>query len=243
MRAVIVRRLRAAVCVTSLLAIVACTPTGRLRTDVQEIDLGGAESVRTVIRMGAGELRISGGAHKLAEATFRYNVSSWRPDIDYDRTGSRGRLSIRQRRGVSLFHVGNAENAWDVRLNNNVPMDLEVALGAGESRLELGGMSLRRLEIEMGAGELRLDLTGAWKHDLDVRIRGGVGEANVRLPHNVGVIVEARGGLGGIQTRGLKRRGDSYVNEAYDDSKVTLRLDIKGGIGQINLIAEEGSRV
>ena len=62
-----------------------------------------------------------------------------------------------------------------------------------------------------------------------------MGEATVRLPGEVGVRVEAQGGLGQINAQGLQKQGDSYVNDAYGDSDVTLDVDIKGGVGQINL--------
>ncbi len=38
-------------------------------------------------------------------------------------------------------------------------------------------------------------------------------------------------------TRGASSgRGDAYVNDVYGKSAVTLRLNIEGGIGQINLV-------
>ena len=66
-------------------------------------------------------------------------------------------------------------------------------------------------------------------------LQGGVGEATVRLPSEVGVRVEARGGLGQINAEGLQKQGDSYANDAYGDSEVTLDVDIQGGVRQINL--------
>ena len=46
---------------------------------------------------------------------------------------------------------------------------------------------------------------------------------------------KAQGGLGKINAEGLQRVGDSYVNGAYGDSDVTLNLDVRGGVGEINL--------
>jgi hypothetical protein len=46
---------------------------------------------------------------------------------------------------------------------------------------------------------------------------------------------EGEGGLGKINAKGLNRAGDSYVNDAYGDSDVTLKVDVEGGVGQINL--------
>jgi hypothetical protein len=55
------------------------------------------------------------------------------------------------------------------------------------------------------------------------------------LPSEVGVKAKAEGGLGKINAKGLKRVGDSYVNAAYGESDVTLDVDVRGGVGQINL--------
>jgi hypothetical protein len=65
-----------------------------------------------------------------------------------------------------------------------------------------------------------------------------VGEANIRLPKNVGVIVHASGGLGTIDAHGLKHDGDEYTNELYGKSPVTIRLKVEGGVGRIVLTQE-----
>ena len=55
------------------------------------------------------------------------------------------------------------------------------------------------------------------------------------MPSGVGVKAKAEGGLGKINAEGLKKVGDSYVNDAYGESDVTLNVDVKGGVGEINL--------
>jgi hypothetical protein len=51
----------------------------------------------------------------------------------------------------------------------------------------------------------------------------------------VSVRARAQGGLGKINAEGLQREGDSYVNDAYGSSDVTLDVDVQGGVGEINL--------
>jgi hypothetical protein len=65
-----------------------------------------------------------------------------------------------------------------------------------------------------------------------------VGEANIRLPKNIGVIVHASGGLGTIGAHGLKHDGDEYTNEFYGKSPVTIHLKVAGGVGRIVLTQE-----
>jgi hypothetical protein len=127
---------------------------------------------------------------------------------------------------------GDARNEWDVRLNDVVPTDLQVQMGAGESDLDLDSLALTGLDLEMGAGKTTVDLTGDYGQDLDASILGGVGEATVLLPSKVGVRVRAEGGLGKINAQGLQRDGNAYVNDAYGDSDVTSRLTFKAGLGR-----------
>lgn len=208
-------------------------------TDEVSIDRGKAEMVRMEVKMSVGELRIDGGASKLLEGTLRYNTPFMKPNVRYDATGFRGHLTIEQSSDRTVKLGKNVKNDWNLHLNDDTPLDLLLNMGVGENHLNLGSLSLRRVEVHMGVGELKMDLRGTPKKDYDVDIRGGVGEATVYLPANVGVIANAKGGIGGISAQGnLKKDGSSYVNPAYGNSKVTIRLDVRGGIGQINLIGD-----
>ena len=209
-------------------------PTGPVRSEHKTIDLDRTEMVRVEVRMGAGELKLSGGAEKLLDADFRFSDGMGEPKVRYEATGFRGRLTVES--GMARrVNLGEVTNVWNLRLNETKPIDLAVHLGAGENRLDLSRLTLRSLEIQLGAGRLDLDLSGDYKHDFEARIRGGVGQANIRLPRTIGVSVDAKGGIGSIKTHGLDRRGDRYVNAAYGKSPVTLRMEVRGGIGEIDL--------
>lgn len=206
------------------------------RTESRTIERQGAETVQADIVMAAGELKLRGGAKSLLEAEFRYAPESWRPEVKYEVTGFRGRLSVHH--PPRPLTVGKSVAEWDLRLNDDTPLDVRVKLGAGEARLDLGGLTMRNLEIELGAGALKLDLTGTPKKTMDVKVRGGVGEAIIRLPREVGVEVEAHGGIGEITAAGLRKSGSTYRTEPAERGRVDMRVSVHGGIGAIRLIAE-----
>lgn len=228
------------VIISSALMLISCwgrvAPTGPEQRESRSIDLDNSERVRVELKMPVGELDVGGGAQKLLDADFTYNVAAWKPDIRYRSGAPAADLTIQQQ-GPKLAS-GNTKNRWDLRFNDNVPLDFRVELDAGEARLNLGSLSLRSVELEMGAGTLRLDLRGVPTKDYSVRVRGGVGEATVYLPRNVGVSATASGGLGDISVTGLRKSGDRYVNDAYEQATVRIRLDIQGGVGSIKLIGE-----
>ena len=207
-------------------------PTGDTRSETVSFDLGGAKSVRVGIRMGGGELHVSGGTAKLMEGKFSYNVPEWKPVVDYK--ADSGEVTLSQPNYSASF--GNSVNNWDVTLNADIPMEITANLGAGEANLELGKMNLSRVELTIGAGEMNVDLRGNPKRDYTVQIRGGVGETVVYLPKDVGISATATKGIGDIATEGLENRDGVWVNPDRVGAPVTVRLDVKGGIGQIRLI-------
>jgi len=209
---------------------------GEMQRESRSIQAENAKSVRGNLKMGAGELNLTGGADQLMEGDFSYNVSDWKPKVNYEVSGDTGELVVRQGSANEGGSLGaDARNVWDIRLNDEVPTDLLVQMGAGESDLDLDSLSLIGLSLQMGAGKGTIDLTGDYAQSFDASIQGGVGGARVMLPSEVGVKAKAQGGLGKINAEELQRVGNAYVNDAYGESDVTLRVDIQGGIGKINL--------
>jgi hypothetical protein len=200
----------------------------------ETIELGEAETVEARLELTHGSLRLAGDATQLLEADFDYDVKEWKPRVSYNVLDKKGKLVLRQE-VESAIAFGDRRNRWDLKFNNDVPLELDINIGAGQSFLELGGMNLSRVKFNVGAGEVEADLRGEWKQDASVDIEGGVGHAKIRLPQEVGVRVEASGGLGSIDVRGLKKRGRGYVNDAYGKSPVTLRIEVTGGIGAIEI--------
>jgi hypothetical protein len=208
---------------------------GKMQRESKSVDPKNAQSARAQLKMGAGELYLTGGADQLMEGEFSYNVADWKPKVNYDVSGEKGELIVKQGSAEGARLSGDARNEWNLRLNDEVPTDLVVQMGAGESALDLDSLALTGLNLQMGAGKTTVDLTGDYAQNFDASIQGGVGEATVLLPSEVGVKAKAEGGLGKINAQGLQTVGDSYVNDAYGESDVNLSVDVQGGVGEINL--------
>ena len=233
---------------------------GDLQTKSETVELGSADSANVQIKMGAGELDISGGAGELLEATFTYNVDELNPTATF--TG--GNLVVKEddiKEGIgTLFDLDDYRNEWDLRFSDGVPMEMNIDLGAGRTALTLGSLALTSLDIDagagevdldlsgsqslnqfdfkMGAGDITVDLTGDWQDDLDATIQGGLGQMTVKLPRDVRVRLNVQTGIGSVDTSGLSKDGNIYTNDAYGNSDVSLRIDIDAGVGSINLDVE-----
>ena len=216
-----------------VLTFVGCEDMGDLTTDTRTVEADGAESADVNLKMGAGELRVSGGAHALMEAEFTYRARRRAPEVDYHVSGGRGALTVRHRRSGPNF--GSSKNEWDIRLNGGIPIKLDVDLGAGESRLDFSDIDLRGLTIDMGVGEMKLDLRRSYERDLDVSIDGGIGSATIYLPASAGVRVRVDGGIGSVHAPDFTKNHHVYTNDAYGKAPITIDVSVDAGIGSIDL--------
>ena len=103
---------------------------GPMEHETKVLDLDRSELTRVELKMGAGELRVSGGATKLMEADFDYNDPGSKPQVEYHSTGVRSDIDIH-----ASGTVQQGESKWDMRFNDSVGMDLVVKMGAGEAHL------------------------------------------------------------------------------------------------------------
>ncbi|MBL8179687.1 MAG: hypothetical protein JNK48_33725 [Bryobacterales bacterium] len=224
----------------ALLAMTGCVEfhadPGPTRTFEQSLEAGKADNLRAEIRMGVGKLEVEGGGKAAMDGSFRYSENLGKPDVRYEQTGFRGRIVV-ESHGQKT--IGDVENEWKLRFGDKLPIDFDVKLGAGESKMDLSALPVRNVDINMGVGELRLNLNGAYKRDVDVKVHGGVGEAHIQLPKGVGVIVDASGGIGEINVKGLEKRDGKYVNAAYDAGRPAVRMQVRGGVGEIHLTVVE----
>jgi len=202
----------------------------------QTVDLQGAKSVSAALHMGAGQLNVSGGSGHLLNAEFHFDRKWDNPVVDYHVSDGKGNLDVNQ--DSSHTNFGPSDNTWDLDFTDEVPLDLNVEMGAGQGNLKLRGMDVNGVELHMGAGQVVMDLTGPRKSDLNVSVKGGVGQVTIRLPKDIGVTAHAAGGIGAVRAEGLHKNDGDYTNDAYGKTPHKITVDVQGGIGEIELVQE-----
>jgi hypothetical protein len=206
--------------------------------DTQAVELQGAKNVDVDLNMPAGNLTVAGGSGRLMDADFRYDRRDDKPHVDYSVAGDHGQLHVDDDDRGNHTHWGADDSDWNLRVANNVPISFHLEMGAGQSNLRLNGVEVKDLDVHMGAGQLDLDLTGPRTTNLTGTIEGGVGQATIRLPKEIGVHVDATGGIGSVDAQGLHKDGGAWVNDQYGKTPTSIDLTVHGGIGEIRLIQD-----
>lgn len=209
------------------------------RDETVTVPLDGAATLSANVRMGVGELTLSGEPSSTAalDARFRYAPVRWKPTVEYSKNASEGMLYVSQPEGDTKMNLGpDIENTWDLTLPGKVPVKLSLKLGLGKSTVDLRDVDVRDLEVVTGVGETTLDLSGARTDDVDARVTSGVGELVIRVPKGVGVrITGGNQMVGELIANGFTKQGDTRMNAAYGSAGPKIEIAVTGGIGEIRI--------
>lgn len=132
------------------------------------------------------------------DAVHRFDADSRRLELGIRSS----RIGIRQITRMHRSH-GHGEDgpSLDVALTEAVPLDLRLTLGAGQARLDLGGLRLRTLVVNAGAAEADFDF-GSTNRETMSRMELDVGAAKARvtgLRHARVREIEINGGAGSVE--------------------------------------------
>ena len=153
---------------------------GPMVTDSRSVKQGGAKSVAVQMDMDVGDLKLTGGASDLMNAEFRYNIPGWKPVVQYTASGDMGTLVVRQPT-IRNLRFRDAENHWDVRLRDLLPMDLTVRNETGDSNLSLNGLALTSLTVDSETGSTTVDLSGRYAGLKTLDIGSETGHCTVEM--------------------------------------------------------------
>ncbi len=195
------------------------------------VPLEGAQRLHLALHQGVGQLRVDGQA----PADMALEGSCVGGVEGETRAGRELEVRLRQPHLTFTPFEAGSPLTWDLHLTPQVPVELEVRLGMGETELDLSAVQLQRLELHGGMGATRLSLP-APHGEVAVLIESGVGELRVALPEAVACALRAERGLGQLTvTHPAFRAGPEMRHETPDFVQATDRyvMTVKMGVGQV----------
>lgn len=212
--------------------------TAFLSPSTMMVPLDGAASGDVTLTLGAGELRVLGGApdDALMEATVFSKAPEWQPDLLESANNSRKSVVLTDKghKGKEWFAV-DSPNSWMVSLNDRIPTNLNVNVGAGDCKLDLEGLTLESLTVNNGAGDTTIDLGRNPGKRFDAVIRIGIGDLTLRVPKESNTRIKAETGIGDISNKGFVQDGDIFVTTGFNPAVAVNEITLNQGVGSISL--------
>ena len=118
--------------------------------------LRGERQLKAIIEFAAGQLVLKPGpADRLYQLTLSYDSERFQPVGHYDTGSGVVRLGVENLGGAEGGLRISRRNALPqtaaIELSKNVALDLDIAVGAAEADLELGGLRIGSLDLKSGA--------------------------------------------------------------------------------------------
>jgi len=204
------------------------------------IPLEGATNGSIRITMGAGELILGGGAgsDQLMQATVFSSAAEWQPEILSFGNGTGKTVTMIEKGNTSRgWFAGHAPNKWEIHVNEIIPLDLNVEVGAGESRLNLGSLNLTSLVVSNGAGETTIDLSGYHGGRFTGAIHNGVGDLTLRVRQGSNTRILLHHGVGDVTIRGFEKKDKTYTTAEFSPALPVTEFTLSQGVGSIQLEA------
>lgn len=210
-------------------------------TDTISESLSGAESAEVRLDFGVGRATLDAlpaGSDSLVEGSIeRPDDGGARIEQSYEVDGGVAIYDLRTEgsfRLIPFFGPPDDNWFWDLQLNPDVPMDLTVNTGVGQTTLDLTALTLREVHVDTGVGETTVMLPG--EGQLEASVNGGVGELIIEIPDGVPARIDVDTGLGATDVRGdFERDGDVYISPGYEDALDRINLEIDAGVGQVTV--------
>jgi hypothetical protein len=212
-------------------------------TEQRTVEIDGAEQVEARIIQSVGELYLSGGATTLLDGTFTF-PEHLRPIIEYRVMQGIGKLLVDHER--PRRNVGRTDRMrWDIRLHDQVPLNLTIDQATGTSRLDLSTLQLDSLKVAKATGATAIDLSGNHPDLQSIKIDNSTGTLDLKLNGRYQALeslkVDAATGEVNIDMSGSWQCSlDAKINTAT--GSLTLRLpndvgaevNVKAAISKVN---------
>lgn len=215
---------------------------GKSVAEVQEltIALEGGQEAGIEFNHGAGRLLVGGGAAplNLLEGSF---VGGARQSVR--REGGRVNLKLSADPVITPLDMpwiaGNEGLRWDVRLARGLPLDLIFHTGAGESRIDLRDLNVKKVRLETGASSTEMILPAAVRFT-SVEVSAGAASVVLRVPQGVAGRIHISGGLVGnkIDTQRFPHNGSMYETPGYESAEHRVEIKVEAGVGSIEVSGE-----
>lgn len=198
------------------------------------IPIEGAARASISIDHGAGKIDLRAGAPPgiLMTGTFANGV-------DIHSQQDKDRLVVKMCNPPTFWVWSPGASAdWEVHLNPDVPLSLDIDSGASASILDLTDLKVTDLNLETGASSAEITLP-AGAGLTRVQISSGVSAVKIHIPQGVAARIRTQMGLAAVnidQNRFPSQGSGIYQSPDYAAAANQVELEIESGVSAVDIL-------
>ena len=181
---------------------------------------------------GAGRLDLKEENNDDNLCTFKADYNRFKPEIKYNRDNKNGFILIKstgKQKNISVL------NEWDLKIAREIPINIDIAAGAGSINLDLEKLTVDNLSISAGVSELEIKFND---YSTETDIKAGASNIKLKVPQNCGLRIDTQNVINNnnFSEEGLIRLSNNrYQSRNFGETQNTLYIDISSSASNINL--------
>lgn len=199
---------------------------GKENSDIKNVGLN--------ITSGPGTLSVSStNSSNVTEGESRGMHTEFSSEVRSD--GDKQTVKLTQSRGAGWFMPGSVSDL-DIRINKDLPTDLEIEAGASDINADLSDIKLQSLLMDTGASSIDLKLGNELDNTV-ATIRTGASSVVVRVPNNSGIRLNLNDELSSKDLPDGYRQTDdnTYTSPNYNKTSKKITIDVDSEVSSFVL--------
>jgi len=197
----------------------------------------GAKELKYEIDTGAVEFRVDGGTDLLVTGVHKSNFTTLKKETD-----SEGDLSIlnietpARGMGYRFWERDSFINSFNLKLNQNLPISLDVDSGASTLDFNLSDLLVKKVGIKAGASTIYTKLGEKTENGAKLEYDCGASTIKLDIPKNYGVKVIYLAGLTSKNLPGFTDEGENtFLSENYQTAEKKIEVVVKAGLSTLEI--------
>ena len=231
----VIWRIFVTVCIFAMLALIAWVAIGSpsISSPVVSKEITIQKSSDNVkqadvsVTSGANTLKIDTvDQTAIAKAKLESNIATL-TDLSVE-NGTTQQITLNMQTNNNWLN-GSIRSSLTVDLARNLPISLNVNVGASDTDIDMTNAQLRNIDIDAGASDISIKF-GSLESNIGISIDAGASSIVLKIPKDSGVRLNLDGGMTTNSLADLNLVSDG-VYESSNYSKSTKKVDIKCQIG------------
>jgi hypothetical protein len=198
--------------------------------------LGNAAQASIKIEPGAASIRLQ--ALKTSDNLLAGTIGTNKGQSvvkDFSQNGNNVSLTLRTT-GANFYYLpaGSSQWSWDLGLTPQIPINLTVNLGAGNTDLDLTGLQISSLNVDMGVGNASMILPASGNYN--ARINGAIGQLVIEIPQGLGVKVKSDAAIASVNLPAdFQEQNGFSTSPGYASAGSRVDLNLGMAIGNVTV--------
>lgn len=198
------------------------------------------ESIRYQLHLSAGRMRVAGATDKLIEVITNKGACEPRFELQLSEIDRKKVAHLRVLPEHTSSHLPVfAGSVWEVRLNRELPLALNLEANAAKCELGLTELAVREMHLENNAAHTEIRL-GERVSEVKMRLENNAAKLELKAPARFAFDAQVSGHLGhhNLTSFPIRREGEHYISQDYESSefKLNLRADNNAASFKLRLI-------